>query len=287
MDNLIIVDGGSTKCQWVFVSDSGASSCVTTPGVNPVLMSADQIVALLGNLDFFADPSIAKSHVFFYGAGCIPGEPTDRMRDALIRLTSSSDVHVGSDMLGAARGLLGHAPGIACILGTGCNSCLYDGENIIRNVPPLGYILGDEGSGAHIGKSLIANALKGLWPAELPDAFFEFAQADYSSIISRVYSSDRPNAYLASFASFASSHLSVPEVRNVVLSCLDDFVMRNVIPYGPKAVANGVCFTGGIAAQFERELRDVCGSRGIGVSSVVLRPIDGMVRYHSPLSNNF
>lgn len=219
--------------------------------------------------------------VYYYGAGCIGGEADRRIAAAITSLTGVAAVAVFSDMLGAARALLGRRSGVACILGTGCNSCLYEGGDIVRNVRPLGYILGDEGSGADIGKHLVADALKGLLPRELEREFYAFADAGYSEIVRRIYSEPRANAYLASFVPFVARHIQRAEMRNLVAGRLEAFLRRNVMLYGPAALDGTVVgFTGGVAAQFEAQLRQAC--REVGLADVVVEadPLPGLVEYH-------
>lgn len=281
---IVIADGGSTKCKWAVVSLCGGQrdlATFLTSGVNPVQMSEDDIVDLWqGASEAFCAMSGAEA-VFFYGAGCIGGEANNRVAAAIGRLSGVDAVHVCSDMVGAARALLGDKGGVACILGTGCNSCLYDGAQIVRNVRPLGYILGDEGSGADIGKHLVADALKGLLPASLAVKFYSFAGAEYPDIIRHIYGEPRANAYLATFVRFVAENIDCAEMQTLVRGRFDAFLRRNVLLYGAEALCEStIGFTGGVAAQFEGILRQACIANGL--INVVVRqdPLPGLVDYH-------
>lgn len=277
---VVVADGGSTKCHWA-IFGGGVDMDIVTEGVNPVMMSADQIFDLWGGaLAHILPQKLGIDAVHYYGAGCVGGDANERMRQALERLTGCDSIEVGSDMLGAARATLGYSAGVACILGTGCNSCLYDGRSIASSIPPLGYILGDEGSGADIGKRIVADTLKGLLPTVVTEAFFRFAGTDYRGIIDRIYSQPRANAYLATFARFAAQWMNDASVASIVQERLDMFLRRNVLLYPPKSLSGGVCFVGGVAHQFESALRGACAAYGLEVKAVVADPVAGERRYH-------
>lgn len=284
---IVIADGGSTKCKWAVVSlAGGGAQCQTfvTKGVNPLQLTADDIAGLWADCaDAFSAMNDAEV-VHYYGAGCIGGVANGRIVEAVAKLSGVGNILVYSDMLGAARGVLGSRSGVACILGTGCNSCLYDGCDIVSNIRPLGYILGDEGSGADIGKHLVADALKGILPSALTDKFYAFAGAEYADVIRRIYNEPRANAYLASFVPFVAENLDRPEMRDLVRARFDAFLQRNVLLYGRDAL-NGstVGFTGGVASQFELLLRKACQDAGLTSIVVTPDPLPGLVDYHANL----
>lgn len=280
----LIADGGSTKCQWI-LTDGTMRREFITPGVNPAIAELDAIAEAIGDSAMWdeiakiAENGIKLRSVRYYGAGCIGGQANEKMSDAIGSLCRCDDITIASDMLGAAHAALGERKGVVCILGTGANSCSYDGEKITRNVRPLGYILGDEGSGADIGKHIVADALKGIWPDDLTNSFYEFAGADYSAIIANIYSRPRANAYLAGFAKFAAQNIGRDEIRNIVSARIEAFLRRNVLFYDEEDVANGVSFVGGVAWEFSDIVREVCSSNGVNVSTIIRRPIEGMVDY--------
>ncbi len=274
---IVVADGGSTKCSWAIVSYDGGERRINisdTCGVNPIQLNANEIETAwrADGKDLFAEMRDAQA-IYYYGAGCIGGETNERIINAIRRLTNVADMHIEvySDMLGAARALFGSESGVACILGTGCNSCLYDGKEIVGNVRPLGYILGDEGSGADIGKHIVADALKGMWPADLTESFYRFADADYQAIIRRIYSEPRANAYLASFTRFAAEHIERNEIEQIVKSRFRAFAERNIKLYPKEVVAGNVGFVGGVAANFEKQLREACKEAGVASDVFILR----------------
>lgn len=273
-----VVDGGGTKCHWLVFGRGGDCDFVT-PGVNPLQLTLGQIVETWASA--VADAEVGDvDEVYYYGAGCIGGEANQKVADALRRLTRCGRAVVESDILGAARATLGREAGVACILGTGCNSCQYDGRSVVGNVRPLGYILGDEGSGADIGKHVVADALKGLLDKNMTEAFYAFAGEDYGEIVRRVYSQPRANEYLARFARFAAEHVANPAIDAIVQERFRAFLRRNVLLYPAESLTCGVSFVGGVASHFEASLRCACGEFGVGVRAVCADPARGLRRYH-------
>lgn len=284
--NFIVADGGSTKCAW-----AGCGLSFSTTGVNPIQLTEDKIIDIWRN-EFRGVSTTGKQSdfdhidtVFYYGAGCTGGDVNQKIANALGKLTGIKNIHVESDMLGAARAILGDKPGVACILGTGCNSCLYDGERITDNVRPLGYVIGDEGSGADIGKRIVSDALRGILPQDLRDNFFRFTGEDYASIIKHIYSEPRANAYLANFTHFAAENINRPEIESIVHDRFDAFIKRNIMLYPEEVVQNhGIGFIGSVAVHFSTILKGVCKENGIDKVNIMTNPIEGMLRYHSLLS---
>lgn len=293
---ILIADGGSTKCQWALSlanSESIGSPKETeriffeTQGVNPSQMSLFQIEEILGMSPMWQSiregavgSKYAKvSEIRYYGAGCVGGEVNARMAEALKNLSGCSNILVASDMLGAAQAALGRERGVVAILGTGANTCSYDGSHLLRNVRPLGYILGDEGSGADIGKHVVADGLKGLWDSRLTDELYAFARADYSDIIRHIYAEPRANAYLANFAQFAAQHRERPEIKKILSERFDAFVVRNLLQYSAEELLGGVSMVGSVACEFALEIKEACQRHGIMVGKIIRRPLEGMVDY--------
>lgn len=284
--NFLVADGGSTKCAW-----AGCGLSFNTTGVNPIQLTEDKIIDIWRSEFGKVATTEAQSPfdridtVFYYGSGCTGGEVNQKIANAISKLTGIKNIHVESDMLGAARAILGDNPGVACILGTGCNSCLYDGERITDNVRPLGYVIGDEGSGADIGKRIVADALKGILPHDLQDNFFRFAGEDYADIIKHIYSEPRANAYLANFTHFAAENINRPEIKSILHDRFDAFIKRNIMLYPKEVVRNhGIGFVGSIAVHFSDILKDVCAENGIDKVTITANPIEGMLSYHNSLS---
>lgn len=271
---VLIADSGSTKCTWI-ASDGARTTNVRTRGINAVQHSAEQIREALAELP----PCDGVTSVKFYGAGCgetFP-EASEKLRRELKAHFGTTDITVESDLLGAARALWGHGEGIACILGTGSNSCYYDGVRIVRNTPPLGWVLGDEGSGTYIGRQLVGNLLKGLCDESLRRLFFEEERLDYDEIIRRVYREGMANRFLASFTRFVARHIDRPELDELVCEAFRAFVRRNLAHYPADAEVSAL---GGVACHFERQLRHVLATEGLRAGRIVETPDEGLLNYH-------
>ena len=271
---VLIADSGSTKCTWI-ASDGARTTNVRTRGINAVQHSAEQIREALAELP----PCDGVTSVRFYGAGCgetFP-EASEKLRRELEAHFGTTDITVESDLLGAARALWGRGEGIACILGTGSNSCYYDGVRIVRNTPPLGWVLGDEGSGTYIGRQLVGTLLKGLCDESLRQLFFEEERLDYDEIIRRVYREGMANRFLASFTRFVARHIDRPELDELVCEAFRAFVRRNLAHYPADAEVSAL---GGVACHFERQLRHVLATEGMRAGRIVETPDEGLLNYH-------
>lgn len=279
MKNILIADAGSSKVKWAVVSGSGEDLTFVTDGLNALLAEQEEVNAKLSEVRSRLEGK-AIGEVWYYGSGCAIPRVCRKMSEAIERALGASEVHVSSDLLGAARSLFGHRRGIACILGTGSNSCLYDGEGIERNVPSLGYVLGDEGSGAALGKRLVAEAFKGQLPANVREKFLDTYQLTLTDILDKVYRSSAPNKFLASLVPFLSDNIWNPYVYSLVLEELISFVKKNVAMYDG-AHFLPVSFIGSIAANFEKILREAAASQGYTVSEITADPMAGLIRYHS------
>ena len=287
----IIVDSGSTKADWCVVENGVVVANFSTQGITPVHQTEQQIKdILLGDLLsscsfkslFSSDNKTVDCH--FYCSGCLP-EKAEWFKSVLDGLFASFgiSVHVYNDLLGAARALCGRSPGIACILGTGANSCLYDGQNIIANTPPLGYILGDEGSGANLGKRFLNGIFKGWLDKELLHGYLEWSGLDYAAVISRVYREPMPNRYLASIVPYMKSRVGdCMQLDRMIIDAFRDFLLLNLSPYSRTDIP--VHFTGGVANAFEEQLRKAAALEHYNVGSVVAKPIGNLIIYHTELN---
>jgi N-acetylglucosamine kinase-like BadF-type ATPase len=274
---ILIADSGSTKTNWHVVEEENFVQAIFTKGINPFFQSENEIdeeirSALLPEL---------KSRIFealyFYGAGCLP-EKNVRITGVVTKRLLVKTVEVNSDMLGAARGLCGKTPGIACILGTGSNSCYYDGEKITANVSPLGYILGDEGSGAVLGKLLVGDLLKNRLSPALKDKFLGQYDLTPAKIIEQVYRRPFPNRFLASFSPFLLQNIEEPEIRELVINSFKSFLQRNVMQYDYRNYP--VHFTGSIAYYFREILEEVVRESGLQLGVIKQSPMEGLIRFH-------
>lgn len=280
----IIVDSGATKTDWWVSRDKGDGATIQTEGINPFHQSAEDIqriieTALLPQLqaEDQKDKEVCEN-IYFYGAGCTP-QKAGIVGEALQTAFPKAQISVESDLLGAARALCGRTPGIACILGTGSNSCAYDGERITANVSPLGFILGDEGSGAVLGKRLVADCLKRQLPDDICQAFLDYCDLSPAEIINRVYRQPLANRFLASFTPFLAAHRERKEIHTLLLMCFEDFFQRNVMQY-PSYAQVPVHFTGSIAYYFQQELKEVTQGLGITLGRVLKSPLKGLIDYH-------
>lgn len=277
----LIADAGSTKVDWVIISDNGeVVNRHTCDGINALLCTEQEIDSALKTVRGQLGDTSGISEIHYYGAGCATPAICTKMKDSLQNVWPQVTAYVSSDLLGAARALLGRNKGIACILGTGSNSGLYDGENIVHNVPSLGYVLGDEGSGAALGKRLVADAFKGQLPANIADKFLETYQLTLPEILSKVYNKQGANRFFASLVPFIAQHLWNPYIYSLVLKELTSFIKRNVAMY-EGAHSLPICFIGSIALNFEKILREASSSQGYNVTLIAQSPIDGLIKYHS------
>lgn len=268
-----IADSGSTKCEWIF-GDKGRILRLRTAGINAVQQSPDAIRAVLAELP----PLDGVEELRFYGAGCgdsFPEASAILRRELAAKFGSEAAIELGSDLLGAARALFGCGEGIACILGTGSNSCHCRGGEIVANVPPLGYVLGDEGSGAVLGRNLVNGIFKGMIP--LREEFLTAFGLTYAGLIRRVYREPAANRFLASFAPFIRAHLDCAPVREMVVRSFGEFAARNLSGY-PAGLP--VAFVGGVAAHFEEPLREAMAAAGREVVRIVCSPAEELWKYH-------
>lgn len=274
----IIAESSSTRTEWALVDGDKTVEHAFTSGVNPYFQTRREIshvIRLELPETFFKR---RWDHVYFYGAGCANKEKIKIMESSLVA-QFKTPVTVQSDLLGAARGLLVRRPGLACILGTGSNSCLYDGEEIVKNVPPLGFILGDEGSNAYMGKKLIADILKGITPAEISEAFFDKYQIAPNTLLDEVYSSVLPQRQLSRYVTLLRDYIEHPYVYNLVYRSLMKFFKRNVSHYDYEG--NPICFVGSTCVMFENILRQVAHDFGAEIEKVIKYSLPGLIEYHS------
>lgn len=281
LKTILIADGGSTKTDWSIVSGNQEIERIKTRGINPFFQTEEDISAEIGDNLI---PRIKKydpiEAVYFYGAGCVFPEKNEIVRRAIAHYLPVP-VEVGSDLLAAARSLCAHNPGIACILGTGSNSCLYDGKDIVRNISPLGFILGDEGSGAVLGKWLVGDVLKNQLPVTLQEAFFAETGLTPAMIMEKVYKQPFPNRFLASLSPFLLRHIEEPAIYNLVSNSFRAFFARNVMQYDCRD--HPVHLVGSIAWYYQDILKDIAREFGLRLGSIVQSPIQGLVVYHSVL----
>ena len=276
---ILIADSGSSKTDWRLIDEEGRIHQAKTMGINPLLHTEDEILALLQNELL---PQLSQKQVkeaYFYGAGCASEKACTLISHALEKIFPGVRASVTHDLLAAARALCNQEAGIACIVGTGSNSCLYDGEKIIDKIPPLGYVLGDEGSGSYIGKQLLNAYLKRDMPEDLSMKFKKRFEIDIETVLENVYRQPSPSRYIAGFSRFAFHHLKHPYIFRMVYKSFEDFFDKNVCKYDNYA-AYKIHFTGSVAFYYSNLLRQVANDRGLFVKNIVEAPIAGLTLYH-------
>lgn len=272
----LLADAGSTKTDWLLRDNQGDALRFHTDGMNPSLLTDDEIRHILTTQLLPQVEGCLTEQVEFYGAGC-RGEAAERMKNLLGEVVGARNIAVESDMLGAARMLCGNNSGIVCILGTGANSCLYDGRQISQQTPALGFILGDEGSGAVLGRRLIGDIFKGQLPEDLCKDFLLDYPLTMDELIRRVYRTSAPNQYLASFTPFLSKNIHRIEIQEIIRDEFHRFIRRNVLAYLAYTTAQTpLHFVGSIASVFQAQLREVVAQYDFTLGKVVRQPIDAL-----------
>ena len=276
---LLIADGGSTKSGWCLVGSDGNRTFFNTEGYNPEFISTAGIVASLRrNLpDTLPPDQITELH--YYGASIDSPPKIAVVAEAMQAVFPRAQIEIGHDLLAAARALLGRGPGFAAILGTGTNSCLYDGQQITYNVDSLGYFLGDEGSGSYIGKRLLRDYLRRQLPEPLQTAFDATYQLDREAILDQLYNQPFPNRFVASFAKFAYDHNNVSYCRRLVVKGFEAF-FRRIISHYPNYQTYTFNCVGSVAYNFRDALAEVVTAHGMQVGRIIRSPIDDLVNYH-------
>ena len=277
----VIADCGATKSEWVTIHSDGSTSRFTTKGVNASTMSATAITEIIseaGEKISVAEQSAAE--IYLYMAGI----PSDELKEAIYATFQQYFpvvcLETYSDLMGAARAACGHQSGIAAIIGTGSNSCMYDGKEITKRVYSCGFILGDEGSAATLGKLFIADFLKGLIPSEIASEFSSRYPSDYATIVANVYKSEgSPSGYLGSFAPFILEHYDNPYIKELVDGNFRSFIRRSIKQYDTDKYAVGV--VGGFGFALKDIFKRVAEQEGVNISRFIKSPIDGLVEYHS------
>jgi N-acetylglucosamine kinase-like BadF-type ATPase len=276
---ILIADSGGSKTDWRFIQKDGSIGQASAPGFNPYYQPIDD---LKKNVQEILLPKILNDSVdkiFFYGAGVSSVKNQLTIKSAFLEFFPEAQIEIGWDLLAAARALCGHEPGIACIMGTGSNSCLYDGTKIVDNVANLGWILADEGSGANIGRKFLVDYLRKIMPQKLAAQFHQRFPLTREEFLEKVYQQEKPSAFLASFAKFIFQHLDDPYCYRLVYDSFSEFYENNIMKYGNYEKLK-VHFTGSIAFYFSDILRQVANDKGITVKNILEGPIAGLTLFH-------
>lgn len=276
---ILIADSGSTKTSWVLTDGSRVIQKITTSGFNPYYYNNSSL------LDAIKQELIPKLNtnevekIYFYGSGCSCDINCTMVKSSLWQLFPNSLVEVNHDLYGAAIALLNNNEGIACILGTGSNSCLWDGNTIVQNVPSVGYLLGDEGSGTYIGMKILKGILENKAPKEIIDKFYDYYNTDFEGVLDTVYNKPEPNRFISGITKFIGENISKNWVNSTIKQCFIDFIENQVEHYSNyKNIP--VSFTGSISFHFKEILLEACSEKGIKSGIILKDPIEGLIDYH-------
>ena len=276
---ILIADSGATKTDRMIISGASCEE-INTNGINPFHQTKEKIENIISNelITKLECHNLKEfNEIYFYGAGCLPEQATV-VKDILKKVFSKANIEIQTDLMGAARVLCGNSPGIACILGTGTNSCEYNGHYITKNTSPLGYILGDEGSGAYIGKRFIGDCLKGQLPSYLKDGLLEEYRITTKDILNKVYREPQANRFLASITPYIYKHKSEEYIKTFLKDCFKEFFNRNLKSYNKELE---VSFTGSVAWYFQDEIKETAKELGYKIGKFIKNPINGLARFHS------
>jgi N-acetylglucosamine kinase-like BadF-type ATPase len=281
---IIIADGGSTKTNWCLVTEEGKKVYFNTEGYNPYFSGTEYIIQSLNEslpTDLEKDEI---TEVNYYGAGCSTPEMRKIVEEAMKAVFTKAKVNIGHDLLAAARALLGNNEGFAAILGTGTNTCIYDGKEVINNIDSGAYILGDEGSGCYIGKKLLTDYLRGYMPEPVRNLFWETFKLTPDDINEQVYTQPRANRFCASFSKFVyDNNVHIEYSRNLVRTSFEDF-FRNLVTHYPDYQKYSFNCIGSVGYNFRNVLEEVATENGMVVGSIIRSPIDNLVKYHLDLA---
>jgi N-acetylglucosamine kinase-like BadF-type ATPase len=281
---IIIADGGSTKTNWCLVTEEGKKVYFNTEGYNPYFSSTEYIIKSLRETlptDLEKDEI---TEVNYYGAGCSTPEVRKIVEDAMKVIFTKAKIYIGHDLLAAARALLGTTSGFAAILGTGTNTCLYNGKEVTMNIDSGAYILGDEGSGCYIGKKLLIDYLRGYMPEAVRKNFWETFKLTPDDVNEEVYTKPRANRFCASFSKFVyDSPVNIEYSRNLVRTSFEDF-FRNLVTHYPDYQKYTFNCIGSVGYNFRNVLEEVVTENGMVIGNIIRSPIDNLVKYHLELA---
>jgi glucosamine kinase len=277
---ILVVDSGSTKADWALVGSGGSIIPVHTMGLNPYFHGPDRVEAELKKPEFTSLVPIEEvRNVYFYGAGCPDEHFSSIMRAGLSRVFKNAKIEIQHDLLGAARATCGRKPGISGILGTGSNSCLYDGEKVIDNVTALGHVLGDDGGGVHLGRLALRAWYYRELPPELEAEFNRAWPEGKDSVLHRIYGQEGQNVQIARFARFLIERREHPFARHLIDSALREFAVRHLKKYRDWERTE-VNLVGSIAELLSKEVREIFASEGLRTGRIIQKPIDRLVEFH-------
>lgn len=275
----LIADSGSTKAEWCLL-DGKKKKTIFTQGISPYFLDANQITEIVYAGVKNKLKQIVPDQIFYYGTGCSNPNHVETVKKALQKVFPGAAVKVDHDLMGAAKALCGNEKGVACILGTGSNSCYYNGKKIVKNSPGLGFILGDEGSGAHLGKKVVQYYLYNTFDPDLMDRFNAKYNTNAVEVLEAVYKEPLPNRYLAAFVPFLVENRGHYMIENIIEDSFNDFFFNHVYKYR-ESWTMPVNFIGSVAFGFKDVLAEMCRIYELQLGKVLKNPMDGLVKFHS------
>lgn len=279
MANILIADSGSTKAEWC-LTDGNKKKKVFTQGISPYFLNTTQIKELLATELKKKLKDTDPDEIYYYGTGCANTENVKSVKAALKATFPKAVINVTHDLMGAAKALCGDQKGVACILGTGSNSCYYNGKKIVKNSPGLGFILGDEGSGAYLGKKVVQYYLYNTFDPDLMDRFNAKYNTSSMEILDAVYKHPLPNRYLAGFVPFLVENRGHFMIENIIEDGFNDFFFNHLYKYRESWIMP-IHFIGSVAYGFKDVLKEMCDTYELQLGRVLKNPMDGLIQYHT------
>lgn len=277
MASILIAESGATKTDWVLLQKGKKTKHLKSLGISPYLQSKEQIIA---TVDAGLGNDLDVDKIFFYGSGINSKENKQIVKSALKAHFKIKDIEVESDMLAAARGLSKDKKGIVCILGTGSNACFYDGSKVKTQLPSLGYIAGDEGSGNHMGKRILQYYSYNTFDTELKIYFEQHFGDNLNNILDKIYREPFPNRYLASYVKLLAENRGHFMVENIIEDCLNDFFHHHLFKYR-QSWKHPIHFTGSVSYVFADVIKSLCHQYELELGTILQNPLEGLIQYHS------
>ncbi|MEI7472837.1 MAG: N-acetylglucosamine kinase [Chitinophagaceae bacterium] len=274
----LIADCGATKAEWCLL-DGKKKKTLFTQGISPYFLSTEQIVTIVENELVAKLKKTIPTEVYYYGTGCSNPANVKIVQKALKKIFPKAHIEVGHDLLAAARSLCGREKGLACILGTGSNSCFYNGKKVVKNSPGLGYVLGDEGSGAYLGRKVIQHFLYHTFDEDLMDRFNARFKVTADEILDAVYKKPLANRYMAGFALFLAENRGHYMVENIIEDSFNDFFFNHLYKY-KESWLMPINFVGSVAFGFKDVIKEMCATYELQLGKVIKNPMEGLVKYH-------
>jgi len=276
----LIADSGSTKTLWILLRNGKQEKVIQTQGLNPYFTPPEIMREIIHNELIHKLTNEEVAQIFFYGAGCSTEKNNELIRHQLQPFFREARIEIYHDILGAGRALFGKGEGIACILGTGCNSCFFDGHDVFPRIPSLGYLYGDEGAGSYLGKELLRRYLKEELPDPVRAAFEERYHYTLEDILNSLYNKPFPNRFLASFSFFLKDHITDPTIHDLIYFSFIEFIRSHILKYDHYE-HYPIGFIGSIAFQYQEILQEAADANQLSISKILQTPLEGLVEYHT------